>query len=285
MSLVMSKGDIINCRNTFFAVKNIVEDKNIYLVLEECLKNKEQHSAAELHKIILRNNDCFLEQNHISTPLQLYMVLSHLYTSCFNFSWPFISSKTTEIKNQNELIVEYIRSKEQIKVAELLNYAHSKDITFPSTIDFLDSLNSFVILKNKDELVSISKLNVQMSDINQIKKLIVRNLKESKGMAIRDLTITHKLPTLNVEWNEWFIYSVVKKYIPDLCVALSSTQFRFSVPVIAITPKDLTNAREAVRKKYSNTRVDQVVFSIDNLDDIDNLIADYLEFELDEDLI
>ena len=285
LSLVLSKGDIINCRNTFFAVKNIVEDRNVYLTLNKCFENTVQRSATELHKILMRNNNCFLKQNHISTPLQLYMILSHLYVGDFNFSWPFISSKIVEIKNQNELISEYLQLKDNISVADLLNYAHSNDVTFPSTIDFLDSLNNFVILKSKDELISISKLNIRASKIKEIKKLLVSELKTTKGMAIRDLTIIHKLPKLDIVWNEWLIYSIVKKYIPDLCVALSSTQFRFSVPVIALTHTDLTNSREAVRKKYSNTRVAQVVFAIDNLDDIDNLIVDYLEFELDEDLI
>lgn len=285
VSLVMSKGDIINYRGSFFATKNIEHDENTRTILGKILEDEHQHSATEIYQVFLKANNAFLKRNYIASPLQLYMVLAHIYAGDFNFSWPFVSVKTTRIRNQNELIIDYISSKAVINVVDLLQYAREKGITFPSTIEFLDSLNGLVLLKNKHELFPVKELNLGATDIRIIKKLIIQDIQTNRGEAIRDLTITHKFPVPSVLWNEWLVYSVVKKYIPDLCVSLSSTQFGFSVPVVALTHQDLIVAREKARRKYSNTRVEQVVFAVDDLDDIDNLIADYLEFELDEELI
>ena len=103
VSLVMSKGDIINCRNSFFATKNIADDEKALTILGKILEDGHQHSATEIYKVFLNINKYFLTQNYITSPLQLYMVLAHIYAGNFNFSWPFDSVKTPRIRNQSRV--------------------------------------------------------------------------------------------------------------------------------------------------------------------------------------
>ena len=80
-----------------------------------------------------------------------------------------------------------------------------------------------------------------------------------------------------MEWSEWLIYSTLYKWSDKLEVALSSSQFRQSMPLVAPKGKmDLSLFKDVV--------VSPMTVTIDNLDNIDELISDIITEEMLEDV-
>ena len=85
-----------------------------------------------------------------------------------------------------------------------------------------------------------------------------------------------------MEWNEWLIFSIVSKWIADLEVETTSNQFKYSIPVISLPGVKTSDYINAIREKYAGQETGSDVFKAENLDNIDDLIADVLEDELIE---
>lgn len=79
------------------------------------------------------------------------------------------------------------------------------------------------------------------------------------------------MPEINVEWNTWLIYSVIKKWGVSLEVAASNNQFRHSYPLVA--PK---GRMDISQMDPSTGEHDGQLVMADDLSKIDELIGDYV---------
>ena len=60
------------------------------------------------------------------------------------------------------------------------------------------------------------------------------------------------LPKINIQWNDWLVYSVINKWSNKYKVMMSSSQFRYSVPIIyrlEEEPKDLEELLNIIKNK------------------------------------
>jgi hypothetical protein len=78
------------------------------------------------------------------------------------------------------------------------------------------------------------------------------------------------LPKINVPWHEWLIYSIVRNYSSKLDVGVSNSIFKLAIPLIS--PKGMMNDEKFVGLATSTDHS----YNIDDLDNIDDLIEDYL---------
>ena len=85
----------------------------------------------------------------------------------------------------------------------------------------------------------------------------------------------HKLPRINVPWHEWLIYSVVRKCSKELETGVSNAQFKYAMPLIA--PKGYMDASKFGGQAAALTSE----YRVDDLDNIDELIEDLIDFEED----
>lgn len=89
---------------------------------------------------------------------------------------------------------------------------------------------------------------------------------------ISQITCWHRLPRIVVPWTEWLIYSAINKWGRRLTVATSSNQLRMAVPLIAPQGEMAADAFKEMPAESTQ---------IDDLDNIDDLIADFIELEGD----
>jgi hypothetical protein len=115
-----------------------------------------------------------------------------------------------------------------------------------------------------------------------IERAIQNELITKKCCAIRDLSCVPSFPDIELEWNEWLIFSVVSKWIVDLDVDTTSNQFKHSIPVVSLPGIKTSDYMDAIRERYTGQENGSGVFKAENLDRIDDLIADVLEDELIE---
>ena len=95
------------------------------------------------------------------------------------------------------------------------------------------------------------------------------------------ITTRHSLPKLNIPWTEWLIYSVLLKWGKNTDLSVTNKYFYYAHPVVA--PKGKLDISDVNIDEISTTGNDE--FIIDDLDNIDDLIADAIDDELFEELI
>ena len=94
-------------------------------------------------------------------------------------------------------------------------------------------------------------------------------------IPIRDLILSNRLPSINVPWTDWLIYSTLNKWGEKTVVATTSNQFKAAVPLIApVGEMDISAFTGLIPNQESNS------IKIDNLDDIDRLLENILDDDL-----
>ena len=88
---------------------------------------------------------------------------------------------------------------------------------------------------------------------------------------MKNLSIWAELPTINIPWTEWLVYSVIFKWGTKLLAATSSNQFRLSVPLVAPVDNYDPSAFKDMDKGDNS-----VSFVADDLSDMDSLLEDIM---------
>ena len=279
-------GEILNYRGTYYSAKQIkissVTRIEIAEMLKSIISDQRQHHIEDLYKKIRIRFSDFLYNNYITNANQLFSVVAYLYKDKFNFSWPFFTSKEKSIDSEKQLIDSFMNGDEELSVDNLMLFAKEMGIVVPSILRLIKSLEEIAILKSKNEFVLIEDVNISESNISDIRGAIRKELLSKKCCAIRDLSCVAKFPDIELEWNEWLIFSVVSKWVEDLDVGTTSNQFKYSIPVISLPGIKISDCIDGIREKYAGQENGIGVFEPENLDRIDDLIADVLEDELIE---
>ena len=84
------------------------------------------------------------------------------------------------------------------------------------------------------------------------------------------------LPKIAVPWNCWLIYSILNKWSSALEVSLSYPQFKYAAPLVSLNGRVDTS----IQFIDNDTRNGEIV-AADDLDNIDDLIADYVTDDLE----
>lgn len=112
--------------------------------------------------------------------------------------------------------------------------------------------------------------------------LIKYELEVDNCKAVRDLLCIIDFPKIAIPWDEWLIYSVVKKYGRSIEALTSSSQFKKSVPIVALQGKYQQSTIDKIAEQYSSS-LDNTFSTISQLEDLDNLSDDLLLLEDDFD--
>jgi hypothetical protein len=103
----------------------------------------------------------------------------------------------------------------------------------------------------------------------KVESIILNTISETT--PVKNLSIWAELPTINIPWTEWLVYSVIFKWGTKLLAATSSNQFRLSVPLVAPVDNYDPSAFKDMDKGDSS-----VSFVADDLSDMDSLLEDII---------
>ena len=240
--------------------------------LEESLSKNEICYIRDLFNIVKLERPGMLSRNYINAGFALYSVLEYLFGNDYNFSRPFIAKEGAEIKSILSVLKEMVAEADLIEISDITSFASEHNYPIPSVIDFVNSCNATHLMINSRELATLEYIGVSAEIAKQIESLIHAEVDEA--VPISHLTCVGQFPKLKVEWNAWLIYSILNKWSTDLSVGTSKALFKITYPVVAPAGASLeVEFDEAISH-------DGDLLTADNLDNIEELIADYISEEL-----
>ena len=277
LNLATSDSDILNLFGEYIHSCHLKlsdgDIKYLHGTVEIYLTDKDVCHCKEIYGYINYDNPTLLSNNYVMNAFSLYSLLECLFATKYNFSRPFISRENAEIKRGNDILYEMVRGCDKIEIYEIQDFAKTYHFQLNSILDFIDSCNDTHILANNSTVISIEVAGLNEAIVNIIEKEILGEIRGT--IPITQLQCIHKFPKIPIQWNEWLIYSVIKKWGTSLEVAASANQFRQSVPLVS--KKGQMN-----RESFENISVEEAgsISVVDDLTNIDDLIGKYLMEDL-----
>lgn len=228
---------VLDYKGAYLYVNNLKVNEEDILGFEHILniftEDDEFIHIDYIYDYFLHNFPDFLEINHIVIPYSLFSVLEYLLKDKYQFNRPYISNITTEMYNKNSLIKDFILENTKLKISDIVDYERKLKIPNQGILSIIEELTDFVSFENKNNIVNWSEISISELEIENIEEQIYRELKEIGTCAIVDLQCCFWFPELNIEWDEWFLYSLIKKYSKRINVFTSSRTLKYAIPIIS----------------------------------------------------
>ena len=135
--------------------------------------------------------------------------MEYWFKEKFEFKRPYIAKNGVEIPSKQQMISEFINQADELFISEIMDFATEMRIPIYSIIEFINSLDNYVF-KNRNEIISIEKAGVSKYIIGQIENYLLKNLNYKYYLMPQDINYNF-LPAIQIKWNEWLLYSVIKK--------------------------------------------------------------------------
>ena len=278
ISLAVDDYDILNLFGSYLHIcsLDLAKDEKDYLhsVADKFVADGTSVHCKSIYDYINRENKHMLTRNYILQQFSLYSLLESLFHDDFNFSRPFISRSDVEIEKANETLTNLVENSECTYLDEISAVARQNHFQIYSLLEFANSCNGTHLLMSNNELVAIETIGVDENVAAQVENIIYESI--SGTVPIVSLSCIHLFPHINVRWNEWLIYSVIKKWSNKLEVGMTSNQIRLATPLIARAGSysDALFFNKDIRQNGS-------ICIADNLDDIDALLEDVIDDDVD----
>ncbi len=235
INFATSDSDIINLFGKYIHSCRLklteIDVKNLGNLVEQFLAKKEVCHCRKIYDYVKEYYNILLTNNFIQNTFGFYSLLEYLFKDYYNFSRPYIAKKNAIIKKGSEIIRDIIKESECIDISEVIAFARENRVQIYSIRKFIDSCNDTHLLINNLKLASIEYTGITEQIAKYVEKCIINEIDTT--VPIHQLKCIHYLPKINVEWDVWLIYSVLKKWSTILDVGTTDNKFKKSYPVVS----------------------------------------------------
>ncbi len=279
MSLATDHPDIIKLYGEFLHRKNLPlkagDEEFLLNLLHTELNDQKEHHSKDLFEIAQNKRLDILNHLGIFSSYNFFSLLECLFGEEFQFERPYIANNGVEIGRATERIQAMIEDSDEILISEIRDFAVANHLPFFNYFDFINSQNKTHLMKNKNTLIRIEKTGIDDSIARNIESEIFDEAVIT--MLIRELTCVPIFPRINVPWNEWLIYSVLKKWSTLLEVSTTNVKYKDAIPVVARKNKLSLDSINT-----DNIEDDDVSFTSVDVDNIDELLEPFIHLYLND---
>ncbi|MBP5287886.1 MAG: hypothetical protein J6Z08_08320 [Elusimicrobiales bacterium] len=237
--LAIGDSNILNYFGEYMHGSNLkiseAEKKYLDYELSNILKDGKPHHIKNIFPVFYNERPEIFSRNAAMESYRAFSMLEYLFQHKYQFSRPYIALNDVKIGCSKERLHDMIYCREQLPISDITEFAKENHMFIQSIIEYINSLNDKYLLLNRDFLISIDSLNINVNVAKEVEQLIRKEI--SGTVPIRNLQCISELPNINAAWDEWLIYSVLKKWSKELDVALSSSQLKHSIPLVALFGK------------------------------------------------
>ncbi len=169
-----------------------------------------------------------LNRNYIVNAYSLFSLLRYLFED-FIFERPYIAFEGYRVDNQAKRMIEYICSKRKICISELTAFSREIHYQLGSVTDYIIELDNYYLI-NSDEATSKENIGLTAEIINEVLLQIKNEVNVS--IPVFQLSCVSQFPKINVKWNEWLIYSIVRKHSTDVDAIMSTNKLKSALPIL-----------------------------------------------------
>ena len=277
ISFAVEDSEILNYFGSYLHASHlsVSDDEKRYLesTIAQIVADNGTHHIKDITQIIMRDKPEVLTRNAALFPFSAYSLIEYLFRSKFQFSRPYVAKNGVDIDRSADRLHDMIYSEETFTVAQISDFCKESHYQIQSMLEYLNSCNDQFLMADMETLMLISKTGITEEIVGVLESTILTEL--TGTMPIVNLPCWQKFPAIQIPWTEWLVYSAINKWGKQLSVSTSNNQLRLAIPLIA--PKGQMD--ESTFRSMSKETLSAQPICVDNLDNIDDLIADIIDLD------
>lgn len=250
--------------------------EQISIVIDKLLTEQKAVHCAVIYNELSNSDRDLLENNYIKYPFSLFSLLAYEFPDKYAFSRPFVAKDEESLNGIGNALQEIIKDSDEISIVDIREFANKHQFRLVSILELINSCNDTHFFADSSNVVSIQLTGIDELVAKEVEQIIIVDLQDKGTIPIADLTCIGSFPAIEVSWTEWLIYSTMKRWGTQVEVGTSSSQLRYSVPLIAMKGKYDSTEYEGLSVESAGELV-----APDNLEDIDDLVLDYINDEME----
>ena len=277
LSFAVEDSEILNYFGSYLHASHlsVSNDEKRYLesTIAHIVSDNGTHHIKDITQIIMRDKPEILTRNAALFPFSAYSLIEYFFRSKFQFSRPYVAKIGVDIDRSADRLHDMIYSEETFTVAQISDFCKEAHYQIQSMLEYLNSCNDQFLMADMETLMLISKTGITEEIVGVLESTILTEL--TGTMPIVNLPCWQKFPAIQIPWTEWLVYSAINKWGKQLSVSTSNNQIRLAIPLIA--PKGRMD--ESKFRSMSKETLSAQPICVDNLDNIDDLIADIIDLD------
>lgn len=157
LNKALSREDVLSYDSAYIVADNLriseFAKRGMLFSLGKIASDCMQHNISELFNYTKIYNNDFLSDAKISTPHQLFSVVSFFFSKQFTFMRPYFARNGVKILSAEDQLKKYLTTSRNYSIRELLDYAKSKKITVDNIVRILTSFNDLYYILDKEYII------------------------------------------------------------------------------------------------------------------------------------
>lgn len=166
---------------------------------------------------------------------------------------------------------------EECSIDQIREYAKTVGTVIDRYIEFIDRNNDSFIFKNRNTVIACESAGLNDRDFSSLDDILSEFMGKNDYRLLSEFYNFRDLPELNCPWNNWVLYSVVKKYSIDFKVAVTSNYIAEAKPVLVRVDYDVDDIDFSELSELDLGDTAQISYD-DLVNDLDYEDIDYDEF-------
>ena len=195
-----------------------------------------------LYNKVKEKHYSFLEKNQIVSSSNLFYIYSKILFNEYDFRTPIITTKNLipEITIKSTLLY-ILNNPEVLSLEEYNKICRKLGISeISSSLAFTEITKDYSRI-SQDEYVIGEKLNIASSDIEIIRTVIARKIRNNI-LSISQFDEWHELPKVEFKWNKFLFRTIIEEYIDEyLIVESKAKDRRYEKGIVVLKNLDVTN--------------------------------------------
>lgn len=277
ISFAVEDPEILNYFGSYLHASHLTvsADEKRYLeeTIAQVVSDGGTHHIKDITQLIMRDKPEVLTRNAALFPFSAYSLIEYLFRSKFQFSRPYVAKIGVDIDRSADRLHDMIYSEETFTVAQISDFCKEVHYQIQSMLEYLNSCNDQFFMTDTETIILISKTGITEEVVHALESAILLELTET--MPIINLPCWQQFPAIQIPWTEWLVYSAINKWGKQLSVSTSNNQLRLAIPLIALKGQ----MDESKFRSMSKETLSAQPICVDNLDNIDDLIADIIDLD------
>lgn len=243
----------------YIHISKLILDDNVIDRLSDMLAiytNQRSVSAHKLFDDLYNTENKFFLDNHIENHIALFSMLEYLFKEKYEFSRPYIASKSSTAITSDSIIQEFVSSFDELTIAELKNFIDNSHIEITNFSALIHRLGDKFLRAGRDFLIARDKLNLSANMVNRIEETLLAIMGIKGYISVRLLSDFLFFPSIGIRWTPYLLVSIIKVLGEKINVFAISTDYRYLKDVFVDIRLGISDYEEllhyAIKAEHNN---------------------------------
>lgn len=177
-------------------------------------------------RLSLTNKELLAKLKVATDSFSTFSLIKHLFKDDYGFNRPLIALDKDSNVDSVGLIINYVSTLDSFSNNTIKMYTAKMNIRgLYSYLEFMEEQSDDFVQVNQDTMVSKSKMNISISNLQEIEKMLSLIFSRFEEIDADKFNGYAMLPKLSYRWNKYLLVGIIRSYFNDKYVIENTSTF------------------------------------------------------------